>query len=154
MRVGGLRRGLVVELYEGPYGLYRQELSDPASGLHAFKPQVLLLALDARHVVGTEGTSVDQALAQIRDCWSLAKDAFNCAVIQQTLMPIFPPALGNNEHRLGESSLTLVDQVNAALRPAADAAGVNLLASTLLCAGTAVSTNGLIPIFGTGRNKR
>ena len=102
VRVGGLRRGLLVELYEGPYSLYRQELSDPASGLHAFKPHVLLLALDARHVVGTMGTSVDQALAQIHGCWSLAKDAFNCAVIQQTLMPIFPPALGNNEHRLGE----------------------------------------------------
>ena len=114
----------------------------------------MLLALDARHVVGTMGTSVDQALAQMHDCWSLAKAAFDCAVIQQTLLPIFPPALGNNEHRLGESSLTLVEQVNAALRPAADAAGVNLLALTLLCAGTAVSTNGLIPIFGTGRNRR
>lgn len=128
VRVGGLRRGLLLEVYEGPYSLYRQELSDPASGLHAFKPHVMLLALDARHVVGTGGTSVDQALAQIRDCWALAKDAFNCAVIQQTLMPVFPPALGNNEHRLGESLLTLVEQVNAALRPAADAAGVNLLA--------------------------
>ncbi len=127
-RIGGLRRGLVVEIYEGSYGLYRQELCDPTSGLHAFKPQVLLLALDACHMVGNEGASVDQALARMRDCWSLAKLAFDCALIQQTLMPIFPPMLGNNEHRLGESLSTLVDRVNNALRPAADEQGVNLLA--------------------------
>jgi FkbH-like protein len=128
IRVGGLRRGLVIEVYEGPYGLYRQELHDPASGLHAFEPQALLLALDARHVVGSESSSVDQALTQMRDCWSLAKAAFNCAVIQQTLLPAFPPTLGNNEHRLAESPLTLVDRINEALRPAADAAGISLLA--------------------------
>jgi FkbH-like protein len=128
IRIGALRRGLVVDIYEGPYGLYWQELADKASDLHAFRPQVLALALDAAHVVGNEHSSVDQALAKMRDCWSLAEAAFNCSVIQQTLMPIFEPMLGNNEHRLADSPLTLVDRINEALRPAADAAGVHLLA--------------------------
>ena len=155
VRVGGLRRGLVVEVYEGPYGLYRQELSDPASGLHAFKPQVLLLALDAVHTSSeTMGTSVDQALAQMRDCWSLAQAAFNCAVIQQTLLPVFPPTLGNNEHRLANFSLTLVDRVNAACGPPPMRPASICSPSTSLCAGTAASTTGSIPAFGTGRNKR
>lgn len=128
VRIGGLRRGLIVEIYEGSYGLYRQELTDPTSGLHAFKPQVLLLALDACHMVGNEGASVDQALERMCDCWWLAKQAFGCALIQQTLLPVFPPTLGNNEHRLGESLSTLIDGINHALRPRADEQGVDLLA--------------------------
>ena len=42
IRVAGLRRGLLIEVYEAPYGTYRQELTDPASGLHAFRPTVVL----------------------------------------------------------------------------------------------------------------
>lgn len=128
LRVGALRRGIVVEIYESPYALYRQELSDPGSGLHAFAPQIVLFALDARHVAGTGGIGAADAIAQIAHCWSLAKSAFSCAVIQQTLLPCFPANLGSNEHRLPQSPFALVERVNSELRPAADSAGVHLLA--------------------------
>lgn len=128
IRVGALRRGLVVDLYEGPYGLYLQELMDPASGLRAFDPQIILFALDARHVASADGVDAQGALARMAHCWALAKSTFECAVVQQTLMPVFPSALGNNEHRFTESPLALVDRINNDLRSAADAAGVQLLA--------------------------
>ena len=34
------------------------------------------------------------------ECWRLARDAFRCPVIQQTVLPVFQPLLGSNEHRL------------------------------------------------------
>ena len=38
IRVAGLRRGIWIDTYENDYGQYAQELSDPDSDLHAFKP--------------------------------------------------------------------------------------------------------------------
>jgi hypothetical protein len=38
IRVAGLRRWIVVEVYSGVYGQLRQELADPVSGLHQFQP--------------------------------------------------------------------------------------------------------------------
>jgi len=38
VRIGGLRRGIWIETYEDDYGQYLQELVDPGSALHDFKP--------------------------------------------------------------------------------------------------------------------
>jgi FkbH-like protein len=126
IRVAGLRRRLLIDVYEGPYGTYRQELADTRSGLHQFKPTVLVLALDARHLV--QMASPDLALEAMRDCWQTAKQAFACAVIQQAVMPIFSPLLGNQEHRLTTSPASMVEKINAELRRAAEEQGVSVLA--------------------------
>lgn len=128
IRVGALRREIWVEVYEGPYGMYRQELQDPFSGLHAFKPDVLLLSLDAHHLVGAAGASVDRALRDISDCWQLAKRTLGCTIIQQTILPLFRPILGNNEHRHLQSPFTMVTKLNERLRTLADEQGVHVLA--------------------------
>src|SRR5580704_11646280 len=49
IRVAGLRRGIWIDTYENAYGQYLQELTDPASDLHAFQPTAILFALDAHH---------------------------------------------------------------------------------------------------------
>jgi FkbH-like protein len=131
IRVAGLRRGLLIEVYEGEYGTYGQELADAGSGLHEFAPTVVLLALDARHLVGlgsAGGSQKDNALAAMRACWRMARQAFACEVVQQAVMPVFAPLLGNMEHRLAGSPALLVDQINARLRAAADEDGVSVLA--------------------------
>jgi len=128
IRVGALRRGIWVDLYEAPYGTYRQELQDPSSGLHAFKPNVLLLSLDAHHVVGSDGASVELALSGISDCWNLAKQTLGCTVIQQMILPVFRPILGNNEHRYPQSPLTMVTELNESMRTLADEQGTHVLA--------------------------
>jgi FkbH-like protein len=126
IRVAGLRRGLLIEIYEAPYGTYRQELADSASGLYAFRPTVALLALDARHVAGMGDAAT--ALETMRGCWRMARKAFSCAVLQQTVMPVLARVLGNQEHRLASSPASLVEQVNAALPAAAEEEGVAILA--------------------------
>ncbi|HZK92457.1 MAG TPA: HAD-IIIC family phosphatase [Stellaceae bacterium] len=137
IRVAGLRRRLWVETYENDYGQYWQELSDPASGLHCFKPTAILLALDAHHLAAgisaaSSRADVDAALAdtceRIRTCWRLARDNFRCLVIQQLALPVHPPLLGSNEHRLAGSRASYIARLNAELRRVADTDGVALLA--------------------------
>ncbi len=136
IRVAGLRRGLWIDIYENAYGQYWQELVDPASGLHAFGPGVVLLALDAHHLAAGLSAQAEPAegeaavagqIARIAECWRLARAAFRCPVIHQTPLAVHADLLGLNEHRLPGSAARVIAAINQQLRPMADAAGVALL---------------------------
>jgi FkbH-like protein len=137
IRVAGLRRGLWIDTYESDYAQYLQELSDVDSALHRFKPTAILLALDAYHLTAGVTSALDPARAgehlvevtgRIRQSWRLARQNFKCPVIQQAALPVHPPVLGNNEHRLAGSRSGFIARLNAELRAMADADGVDLLA--------------------------
>ncbi|TLU70801.1 HAD-IIIC family phosphatase [Lichenicoccus roseus] len=136
IRVAGLRRNIHVSIHEGEYGQYLQELGDVNSALHRFGPDTVLLALDARHVTaglaaGADAASARQALqaivATMRSCWRLAAD-LGAQVIQQAILPVLPGVAGNNEQRMAGSKAAMIVRLNAALREAADADGVQVLA--------------------------
>ena len=137
IRVAGLRRGIWVDTYENDFGQYHQELADPASALHAFKPTAVLLALDAYHLTagvtaGMDSEAADAALAEVRDrireTWRLARDAFRGPILQQTALPLHLPVLGNNEHRLPGSRIRFIARLNDALRSMAEEDAIDLLA--------------------------
>ena len=137
IRVAGLRRGFWIDIYENDYGQYLQELVDADSALHAFRPDVVLVAIDAHHLAAglsaqfeqaDADAAVEQRLHGIAECWRLARQAFNCSVIQQTPLPVHPDLMGMNEHRLPGSPAAVIARINERLRPMADAAGVDLLA--------------------------
>jgi FkbH-like protein len=137
LRVAALRRGLHASIYENEFGQYWQELADPGSALHAFRPNAVLLALDAHHLAA--GLSASDApadvaarrtetLARLRECWRMARAAFGCQVIQSVPLPLHPPLLGHNEGRLPGSRAAFIAALAAELRPMAEAEGVDLLA--------------------------
>jgi FkbH-like protein len=109
------------------YGAYRQELMNRSSGLYSFAPDVIVLAMDSHHLAEPEGASADGVLATLRDCWSLAQQAHGSTVIQQTLLPVLPHLLGNQESLFTESPAAIVSDVNFRLREEAAKAGVHLL---------------------------
>jgi FkbH-like protein len=132
IRLGGLRRGILVDVYEGIYGMYRQELMDPNSGLHRFAPDAILLSLDSRHLTAPEGCSVESVFNLLRSCWTRAQQAISCAVIQQTVLPVLPYLLGNQEYLLGNqessgSPAAIIAKVNAQLREEAPKDNIHLL---------------------------
>lgn len=136
IRVAALRRNIWLTLHEGEYGQYQQELADVDAELHRFRPDIVLLSFDSRHVTAGLDVAADQegadaapqdVLSRMRRCWSLAR-TLGATVIQQTVMPTLPALMGSNEQRLPGSPLGLIARLNAALRPAADEAGVHLLA--------------------------
>ena len=132
IRVAGMRRNFAFEIFEGHYGMYLQELADPSSDLYKFKPDVLLIALDAHHIAGADSSSAEQALGLLQSCWQLAKEKLGTTVIQQTILPVMPSLLGNNEHHLQSSPAAVIAEVNAKMRQAAKEAGVHLLAADTL----------------------
>jgi FkbH-like protein len=133
LRVAALRRGIRLEVYEAGYGQYRQEVLDGSSALHRFHPEVVLLALDTRHVLAQMGNdngtdAAEKALAGLAELWQKMRATFGCQVLQQTLLPVFPANMGSNEHRLNTSRHWRVSAFNHALRRYADTGGVDLLA--------------------------
>ena len=134
IRVAGFRRGIEFEIYETNFGQYWQELADSSSPLHAFKPNVILMALDARHVAAGANVAnsnvavdLDSIEQQIKTCWTLARESFNCPVIQQTFLNPFSRLIGNNEHRLAGSPSSFISELNRRLPALADSEGVDLL---------------------------
>ncbi len=135
IRVAGLRRNIPVAVHEGEYGQYAQELDDPDSALHRFRPDLVLLAFDARHVAAGLDPAADAAgseralqecLGRMQRCWKAAQ-VIGATVIQQTVLPTLPTLMGSNEQRLPGSAAALVARLNGALPAAADATGVHLL---------------------------
>ncbi len=127
IRLGALRRGFLLELYTGPYGMYLQELTDADSGLHRFRPEFVCFLLDAAHLVPRAGLDVRETLAHLERCWSLAREAWPCEVIQQTALPRFPRLMGNNEQRSPGSQAHLVAKLNEGLRERAQDSRISLL---------------------------
>jgi FkbH-like protein len=136
-RVACLRRGLWTTLYKTDYGQYAQELHDPASALRAWRPDTVLFALDAQHLLGGYTVGETQADTEARlarvtaslvQNWRIAREQLGCAVIQQTLLPVFPRLFGGNEHRLSSSPAALLERLNERLRQLAEEEGVALLA--------------------------
>ena len=83
IRVAGLRRRLLIEVHSGAYGQYRQDLLDPASALHRFKPQAVLFSLSAREAIAgvpltATAAEVDNAIgrfvAELRSLWRKARE--------------------------------------------------------------------------------
>jgi FkbH-like protein len=137
MRVGALRRRIWLDIFTPAYGQYSSDLRDSQSALFAYRPDCILFALDAQHLLaGVDPSSprnavnaeVERIIADLRQNWRLARDAFGCAIIQQTLLPTFLPLMGNNEHRLAGSGANVVQILNQQLRTASDEEGVDLLA--------------------------
>jgi FkbH-like protein len=129
IRAGALRRGIWLDVFEGEYGQYRQELLDDHSSLAGFRPDVVLLALDANHMAGLARERVNDAIDSITSCWLAAKHNHGAVVIHQTILPIFARVLGNNEQRESQSPAAIVDAINSCLRQLADEHNVHLLAA-------------------------
>lgn len=137
IRVALLRRGIWAKIYTNPYGQYLQDLIDPNSALHKFKPSVVLFAFDEKHALGKIDPAADAAssdrmiesvVAQYQELWAMARRAFFCTVIQQTVLPVSPALLGSNEHRLPGSPRAVTTRLNNRIRQTADEAGVDILA--------------------------
>ncbi len=137
IRVAGLRRGIWIKTYSANYGQYLQELLDPTSALHQFKPSAILFAFDAPHLFGSQNPASDkdhasdileEVFVKLKMIWNAAREHFGCQIVQQTLVPTTPHLMGQNEHRLSRSLRRLTSSLNERLRHEAEAGVVDLLA--------------------------
>ena len=131
--VAGLRRGLRVAVHTGRFGQFRQELLDPASPLHAFRPDYVLFALAAREVCAGAPLGLTAAEAEIhvaryadelRELWSLARERLGGAVIQQSFVDTAPAVFGSFDRFVPGSPARLVARLNEVTASAAAEARV------------------------------
>jgi FkbH-like protein len=96
--------GIVAEIYEAEYGLFRQEILTPGSGLDAFGPEIVFLATGARDVTRLPPLEADEpAVAQFAETeladwlqlWETAKSRWNATLIQNNFDPPFDRIFGH-----------------------------------------------------------
>ena len=101
--------------------------------MHAFKPNVVLFSLIAKDFIGAvsvsasadeAGRAIGRTVADIRDMWRRAREAFGGLVIQQSFMDVEPQLFGGLDAAVPGASSRLVAQLNAALAEAAYADSV------------------------------
>ena len=121
IRVAGLRQRLLIEVYMGSFGQYRQELLDPASGLHDFRPDIILLSLTAREAIAgvpLEATTeeaeqaVAGAIAEVRQLWRTARETFKATVIQQSFLDVSEPLFGSYDRLVPGTPTRLIARLN------------------------------------------
>ncbi len=136
LRVAALRSNLHLQVHTGDYGMYRQELQDDASALVEFKPDVLLFAFEAAHLLGADNPAmpraeadafVEAAAQRLSGVWELARSRFDGQLLQQSILPVSHPLLGMNERRLPGSIAYMVDRLNWRMAELADGTGVDIL---------------------------
>jgi FkbH-like protein len=118
---GVLQEGVLPILYQAPYGAYVQEILNPASALHDFRPELVVIAPHWRDMVaalpvGAPAEDVDAALAPqaalLRTLWQQLT-ANGTKIIQHRLVPppyryrgmadrLMPASPANQVRRLNE----------------------------------------------------
>ena len=134
--IAGLRRRLLVDIYSGPYGQYRQDLLDPTSSLYRFAPQTVLFSLTAREAIaGVElaatVTKIDKTITQVirelRSYWRKASNIGSTAIVQQTFLDVTEPLFGSYDRSVPGAPAQVVARLNDRLCEAAMQDGVLLL---------------------------
>jgi FkbH-like protein len=120
--------GVDLELYEADYGVLRQEVLDPDSGLYRFRPALLLIATTWRDL--THGPALDADAdavgrhvaaeqAEWSALWQTAHQRLGCQIIQNNFDRPYWRQLGNHEMRHAASQGQFITRVNQALQTVA-----------------------------------
>jgi len=136
IRIAALRRRLLVSGYLGTYGQYRQEVLDPCSPLHQFKPQVVLFSIAARDLIASIAVTatreqadhaVDSAVNDLRTLWLEVRKTLNATVIQQTFLNTAQNLFGNFDQMVPGAPARLIRRLNERLAQAAATDQIALL---------------------------
>lgn len=122
------RAGLDVEVHESGYGQYRAELLDPTSALHAFAPDVVVLAVHEGEVdlpasSADPEAAVEAELSRWTSLWDVARERFGARVVQHNV--VVPPdvALGHLAGRTPGSRYAMLRRFDERLGELAGTAG-------------------------------
>jgi len=124
LRLAALREGIDLRIHEADYGQYRQAIIDPASSLHAFKPEFIMLAVQHRDAVlpvwsNQPDNDVDQALTAWTSLWDTCAQRSKARIIQHNFaLPVETP-MGHLSARLSGSRASMLQRLNLRLGEAA-----------------------------------
>ena len=112
------RFGIYICGYEGLYGNFRQEILDPASGLHEFRPDAVVILLNHRDLnlsPTTNNNSHMKFVEELRGLWGVLQKISPSYLIQVGFdMPPYG-ALGTLEDILPSGRSKIINMVNSLL---------------------------------------
>jgi FkbH-like protein len=123
LRAQAMLAGLALEVEVGEFNTYAQEIIDPRSRLHAFAPDVVLLAVQTRDLLpevwsGAPGgpAAAERALADLRAWFERLRASGAAQILALNFCPPVWPSAGLLDAQSGEGQRALVDRLNAGLR--------------------------------------
>jgi FkbH-like protein len=117
--------GIDAEIYNGPFQQFMQEILDPSSGLAAFQPDIVIIAVDWRALTlpeesGDPDALVAEKLGLFRQLWEQCRDRLGANVIQHNFeIPEIDP-LGRLSASLAGGRASVLQKLNMALEQAAN----------------------------------
>jgi FkbH-like protein len=124
VRLAALRLRIRLEVYECGYGQYRQEILDPGSGLYAFAPDLVLLAvhepdLELPELTHSPEEAVEAELGRWTSLWDVLAERLEATVIQLAFATPAEAPLGHLALRLPGSRSSMTEALNLRLGEAA-----------------------------------
>lgn len=118
LRAAAFRGGLQLDVYQGVYGNYQQEILDPQSGLYRFQPDIVILLVNHHDLVlpplgGKQ--AAQQYAARLRHLWEVLRGRHSCHIVQAGLDLPPPGAWGSLEDSLPEGRRRALTAANLAL---------------------------------------
>jgi FkbH-like protein len=118
LRAATFRNDVKIDLYEGLYGNFRQEILDPASGLYAFNPDFVVILVNHRDLAlpQTGGKArADAFVTELRNLWETLLERHPCRIVQ--IGPDNPPqgSMGSLENTRADGRRRLMSAANLAL---------------------------------------
>jgi FkbH-like protein len=121
---GVAAEGVLADFYLAPFGSYLQQVFDRGSALHHYKPDLVVIAPDARELVENYPINTpDDAVAQDRAAkvgqfeamWSILGQELGAKVVQLTLIPPHRRLRGLADRLLPHSPQRQIDALNTDL---------------------------------------
>jgi FkbH-like protein len=124
LRLAALREGVDLELFEGDYGQYMQDVLEPSSGLFGFEPGYVILAvhegaLQLPRFSDSPDADVTAEIERWTSLWRVITDRAQARVIQFNFVPRPEVALGHLSTRLPGSRDAMIRALNRQLGLAA-----------------------------------
>lgn len=115
------RRGINVEVYEGPFDAIELEVKNPASSLYAFEPDIVLVLnsvqslRDRFYLHGDSPRFYEESLNRTTDIWDSIRANSSATILQSTFAAPIERVFGNYEHRVDESLSSIAARLNASI---------------------------------------
>lgn len=128
LRLAALREGISLDLYEGQFGQYRQEIMDPTSGLYSFGPELVILAIHAGETSlplfsQHPRDEIEKELSRWRFLWKTFADRCTARLVMHNFAVPALGAIGHLSTRMAGAHQTMMNQLNMKL---GEAAGSNV----------------------------
>jgi FkbH-like protein len=114
-----LANGMRLTLYQAPFGSFRQEILDPASGLYAFKPQAVILAVEPNAWIAADSnaSSSAQLVSEVEALARAFRERSGAALLCHNFpLPRWPAAPVADEHLRAADSAAFTAACNHGLR--------------------------------------